>query len=106
MSSLKVENIQIRRGHRAIVDLVGKSIHILSVPMPNWVKEAVESLHDRSQGRRRSNLSDRQPSWNSVAKRESPRMSYGPRARDVLNGCRWIISLRMIFAEHARNFAM
>jgi hypothetical protein len=56
VSSLKVENIQIRQGHRAIVDLVGKSIHILSVPMPNWVKEAVESLHDRSQGRRRSNL--------------------------------------------------
>jgi site-specific recombinase XerD len=42
LSSLTVEDMQIRQGHWAIVDLVGKGGHIRTVPMPNWVKEAVD----------------------------------------------------------------
>jgi site-specific recombinase XerC len=38
LSSLEVEDMQIRRGHWAIIDLVGKGSHIRTVPMPNWVK--------------------------------------------------------------------
>ena len=34
--------MQIRQGHWVIVDLVGKSSHVRTVPMPNWVKEAVD----------------------------------------------------------------
>jgi site-specific recombinase XerD len=42
LSALTVEDMQIRQGHWAIVDLVGKGGHIRTVPMPNWVKEAVD----------------------------------------------------------------
>lgn len=42
LSSLEVEDLQIRQGHWAIVDLVGKGSHVRTVPMPNWVKQAVD----------------------------------------------------------------
>jgi integrase len=42
LSALRREDIQIRQGHWAIVDLVGKGNHVRTVPMPMWVKEAVE----------------------------------------------------------------
>ncbi len=42
MSTLRKEDIQVRQGHWAIVDLVGKGKHIRTVPMPNWVKDAVD----------------------------------------------------------------
>src|ERR1017187_792664 len=42
LSSLQKEDIQIRQGHWAIVDLVGKGGHIRTVPMPIWVKCAVD----------------------------------------------------------------
>jgi site-specific recombinase XerC len=50
LSSLTVEDIQVRQGHWAIVDLVGKGGHIRTVPMPIWVKEAVESLNGKDAG--------------------------------------------------------
>ena len=34
--------MQNRQGHWAIVDLVGKGGHVRTVPMPRWVKEAVD----------------------------------------------------------------
>ena len=37
LSALAMENMQIRQGHWAMVDLVGKGGHIRTVPMPNWV---------------------------------------------------------------------
>jgi hypothetical protein len=40
LSALTVDDMQIRQGHWAIVDLVGKGGHIRTVPGPNWVKEA------------------------------------------------------------------
>jgi len=42
VSSLRKEDIQVRQGHWAIVDLVGKGGHIRTVPMPIWVKNAVD----------------------------------------------------------------
>jgi site-specific recombinase XerC len=42
LSSLRKEDIQVRQGHWAIVDLVGKGKHIRTVPMPIWVKDAVD----------------------------------------------------------------
>ena len=42
LAALEKEAIQIRQGHWAIVDLVGKGNHVRTVPMPNWVKEAVD----------------------------------------------------------------
>jgi site-specific recombinase XerD len=42
LSALEVDDMQIRQGHWAIVDLVGKGSHVRTVPMPMWVKEAVD----------------------------------------------------------------
>lgn len=42
LASLKIEDIQLRQGHWAIVDLVGKGGHVRTVPMPFWVKNAVD----------------------------------------------------------------
>jgi Site-specific recombinase XerD len=39
---LKLDHIQRREDHWAIVDLVGKGGHIRTVPMPNWVKQTVD----------------------------------------------------------------
>jgi site-specific recombinase XerC len=41
LASLKIEDIQLRQGHWAIVDLVGRGCHVRKVPMPFWVKNAV-----------------------------------------------------------------
>jgi integrase len=42
LASLRKEDVQLRQGHWAIVDLVGKGGHIRTVPMPVWVKGAVD----------------------------------------------------------------
>ena len=42
LASLRKDDIQIRQGHWAIVDLVGKSNHVRIVPMPIWVKAAID----------------------------------------------------------------
>jgi len=40
---LRVESLQMRQGRSAIVDLVGKGGHIRTVPVPQWVKQALDS---------------------------------------------------------------
>ncbi len=42
LAELRIENIQMRQGKWAIVDLVGKGGHIRTVPVPQWVKEALD----------------------------------------------------------------
>src|SRR5215469_4352563 len=40
--ALELVDIQMRQGHWAIVDLVGKGGHIRTVPIPSWVKKAID----------------------------------------------------------------
>jgi site-specific recombinase XerC len=40
--ALEMEHVQTRQGHWAIVDMVGKGGHIRTVPMPQWVKDALD----------------------------------------------------------------
>jgi site-specific recombinase XerD len=40
---LELDEIQIRQGHWAVVDLVGKGGHIRTVPIPHWVKAALDN---------------------------------------------------------------
>jgi integrase len=42
LACLRREDVQIRQGHWAIVDLVGKGGRVRTVPMPLWVKSAVD----------------------------------------------------------------
>jgi site-specific recombinase XerD len=39
---LEFEEIQMRQGHWAVVDLIGKGGHIRTVPIPEWVKAALD----------------------------------------------------------------
>ena len=39
---LELDEIQMRQGHWAVVDLIGKGGHIGTVPIPEWVKAAVD----------------------------------------------------------------
>jgi site-specific recombinase XerD len=39
---LELDDIQMRQGHWAVVDLIGKGGHIRTVPIPNWVKTALD----------------------------------------------------------------
>jgi site-specific recombinase XerD len=40
--SLQRDEVQMRQGHWAIVDLIGKGGHIRTVPIPAWVKDALD----------------------------------------------------------------
>jgi site-specific recombinase XerD len=42
LAELRAESIQMRQGRWAIVDMVGKGGHIRTVPMPQWVKQALD----------------------------------------------------------------
>jgi len=42
LAALEVEDMEVRQGHWAIVDLIGKGSRVRTVPMPMWVKEAVD----------------------------------------------------------------
>jgi len=42
LSALTVEDLHIRQGHWAIVDLVGKGGHVRTVAVPAWVKQAID----------------------------------------------------------------
>src|SRR5262252_6933791 len=39
---LELDDIQMRQGHWAVVDLIGKGGHIRTVPIPHWVKTALD----------------------------------------------------------------
>jgi len=39
---LEMDDVQIRQGHWAVVDLIGKGGHIRTVPIPHWVKTALD----------------------------------------------------------------
>ena len=39
---VELDDIQMRQGHWAVVDLIGKGGHIRTVPIPNWVKAALD----------------------------------------------------------------
>jgi integrase len=41
-AALKLEDFQLRDGRWVIADLNGKGGHIRTVPMPDWVKKAID----------------------------------------------------------------
>jgi len=43
LAALETDHVQVRQGHWAIVDLVGKGGHIRTVPIPQWVKDALDA---------------------------------------------------------------
>src|SRR5712692_10384351 len=43
VTTLRLEDLQLREGHWVIADMTGKGGHIRTIPVPQWVKEAVDS---------------------------------------------------------------
>jgi integrase len=43
VTTLRLEDLQLREGHWVIADLRGKGGHIRTIPVPQWVKEAVDT---------------------------------------------------------------
>jgi integrase len=41
--ALNMEDMQVRQGHWTIVDLIGKGGHIRTVPVPQWVKDVLDT---------------------------------------------------------------
>jgi integrase len=39
---LRIDDLQQREEHWAIIDLVGKQGHVRTVPIPDWVKEQLD----------------------------------------------------------------
>ena len=39
---LRLTDLQMRQGHWAVVDLIGKGGHVRTVPVPGWVKAALD----------------------------------------------------------------
>jgi site-specific recombinase XerC len=42
LAGLELDEVQMRQGHWAVVDLIGKGGHIRTVPIPQWVKAALD----------------------------------------------------------------
>ena len=65
---LTMEHLQQREEHWAIIDLVGKGGHVRTVPIPAWVKEAIDIwCHDREH-----------QDWEAVSMCEQDRLDLGP----------------------------
>ena len=46
--ALRVDSIQLREEHWVIADLLGKAGHIRTVPIPGWVKVAIDEWKEAS----------------------------------------------------------
>ena len=57
---LELDDIQMRQGHWAVVDLIGKGGHIRTVPIPNWVKAALD------QWTRAAGVAAREQAWSTL----------------------------------------
>jgi site-specific recombinase XerC len=105
LSALEVEDMEVRQGHWAIVDLIGKGRRVRTVPMPMWVKEAVDRwiiAAKVSQGRIFRAVSRH----GTPRERESPRTSSGTSFGGVPSGRNLNTSLHMICAGPVRSSAI
>jgi integrase len=95
---LTLDHIQRREDHWAILDLVGKGGHIRTVPMPDWVKQAIDhwlSVAQIARGRIfrcvcRRGLGNEDHGENGLACREGIRGeagSFKARAHDLRRSC-------------------
>ena len=66
---LELDEIQMRQGHWAAVDLIGKGGHIRTVPIPNWVKAALDQWTRAAGVMEGQNLSSRRQSGKGVGER-------------------------------------
>ena len=73
---LEFDDIQLRQGHWAVVDLIGKGGHIRTVPIPAWVKTALDQWV-RVAGCMRGKSFEPWPDWERCGVVASPRTLSG-----------------------------
>ena len=66
---LELDEIQMRQGHWAVVDLIGKGGHIRTVPIPQWVKAALDQWMVAAGVQGRTDLSSRRQDRKGVGER-------------------------------------
>ena len=66
---LELDEIQMRQGHWAVVDLIGKGGHIRTVPIPEWVKVGARSVDPSSRGYGGKDLSSRRQGGKGMGER-------------------------------------
>jgi integrase len=105
LAALRREDIQVRQGHWAIIDLVGKGNHVRTVPMPIWVKGAVDTWLTAAAvtiGRVFRAISRHGTPWEPASPRTSSGMWCGT-APSEWNSITWNL---MIFGGLVPSFAM
>src|SRR5947209_4601019 len=101
---LELGEIQIRQGHWAVVDLIGKGGHIRTVPIPNGSKRRSISGPGQRELRREEYFAQL-PGRGRHGGRASRRMWFGTWLRPVARRWVWNTSRRMTCGELARSCA-
>src|SRR5207249_233942 len=101
---LELGETQIRQGHWAVVDLIGKGGHIRTVPIPNGSKRRSISGPGQRELRREEYFAQL-PGRGRHGGRASRRMWFGTWLRPVARRWVWNTSRRMTCGELARSCA-
>jgi site-specific recombinase XerC len=91
---LELDEIQMRQGHWAVVDLIGKGGHIRTVPIPEWVKAALDQWTVAA-GVREGRIFRAVARTGKVWGKASRRMSCGTWSRAAARERVWSILHRM-----------
>ena len=97
LSALTVEDLQIRQGDWAIVDLVGKGGHVRTVPVPAWGKQAIDRWRDLAKVAA-GGIFRAVSRHGTLGVTGFPKKSSGTSFDVALRECSWTISLHTIFA--------
>jgi integrase len=97
LSALTVEDLQIRQGDWAIVDLVGKGGHVRTVPVPAWGKQAIDRWRDLAKVAA-GGIFRAVSRHGTLGVTGFPKKSSGTSFDVALRECNWTISLHTIFA--------
>ncbi len=101
---LELDEVQMRQGHWAVVDLIGKGGHIRTVPIPEWSK--LRSISGRRQrASRREGSFEQWPEQERPGAKASRRMLCGTWSRSAASEQAWSISLRTTCGGPVRSCA-
>ena len=93
---LELDEVQMRQGHWAVVDLIGKGGHIRTVPIPNWVKAALDQWIRAAGSRREGSFEPSPGRRERCGAKASRRMLCGMSSRPAARERAWSILHRMI----------
>ena len=102
---LEMDDVQVRQGHWAIVDLIGKGGHIRTVPIPDWVKAALDEWPARLESVR-ARYSEPLPEPIKRVVTASHRTSSGMSSKAAARRPGCSISRRTICVGPARSYAI